>query len=79
MLCFLVINKIEQLQYCNRNYKTYCPSRLGKWMAHGYQSLSSISKCMVLKEKKAHPFFINLTDICLNLLCLLITTKNVYN
>ena len=48
-------------------------------MAHGYQSPSFISKCMVLKEKKAHPFFINLIDICLNLICLLITTKNVYN
>ena len=48
-------------------------------MAHGYQSPSFISKCMVLKEKKAHPFFINLIDICLNLFCLLITTKNVYN
>ena len=63
-----------QLQYYTMNFETYFPSRLGKWVAHGDQASSSIQG-VVLKETKAHPFFINLIDICLVLFCLLFTTK----
>ena len=42
-----------------------------KWVVHGDQTLF-ISRCVILKEKKAHHFFINFnfyqTEICLILL-----------
>ena len=52
---------------------------MGKSVVHGDQTSFSFSRHVVLKEKKAHPFLINLIDSCLISFCLLFTTKNVYD